>query len=196
MAHLSKEALGRFACRAAGFTPSQGVNLTRVFTQAGILTSDGIGPHEGAAGLLGICSRNIAQAADAVFKFLPMKVKVAAGAPDAQPHLQFDSETTLGEILAVWLLTAPEDIIAGNFHLTVMTNPAEAEVSIGLGQGRRVYTFGGTTTDRHSPSSIRSARIVPAHVIAELASLLQKGEPAALRNAKGTATAQDTRVLA
>jgi hypothetical protein len=179
MARASKEAIGRYACRAAGHTSAQGVNLTRVLTHAGIYTEAGIGWYEGAATLVAMCGRNITQSADAAMHFLPMKVKVIAGAQDGP---KIDEDSRLGDLLASILTDKPEDIIAAGWTLTLMSNPAEAEISVGLGTGRRVITFAGPATDRYSPTSIRSAKVVPAHVIAELAELIQNGEQPALRD--------------
>lgn len=184
MLKISKEAVARWAQRAAGFTPSQAVNLTRVLTAGGIYGENGIGPWEGASSAIAICGSNISQAADAVLRFAPMRVKTCAGAPDPQPNLQLQEGTTLNRVIADFLVAGSQEILELNCQLIIISNPAEAQISLGLGEGRRIYTFGGPATDRFASSAIRTAKIVPAHVLAELADLLHKGESVEVRRGK------------
>jgi hypothetical protein len=184
MRKLSKEAIARWAQRAAGYTSSQAINMTRVLTNGGIYLEDGAGAWDAAVSTIAICGANVSQAADAVLKFAPMQVKTCAAASDPQLHLRLREGSTLAGIIADMLCSGSEEILSLGLTLTIMSNPAEAQISLGVGEGRRVYTFSGPADDRYSPSSIRSAKIVPAHVFAELSDMLHNGEAAEIRRAK------------
>jgi hypothetical protein len=171
-----KDGFGRFLQRARGLSPAQSGHFLQTMTAAGLFLPRGFDADQASYGLLASLGATISHAAKAGTYYGTLKCKASnSGMPE---------NTTLGEALSLILKERPEDISRSGWQLTVMTNPAEAEITTERDGVRKFFRFSAPPTDRVGYSSIRSARIVPAHVLAELADLLANGETAEVRHAK------------
>jgi hypothetical protein len=172
----SKSEIHRYIASVTGFTVANMQNVSRA-----LMIEDGI--ERGAARIMdtlaifiGALGNSAAKAPAAAHLFLnEMRLVNDPGAADRQPHLKGDDGTPFGMFLASILLQGPEEIRAANWTVTIMGNPASAEIACGVGQSRRVFLFMGRARTESKPM-VRAAKIVPAEVLAGLSDLILHGE--------------------
>ena len=178
----SKNLAAKVIAEAAGYRTPEGVwNTIRTLTAQGMISSEGTGIMDVLAIFIGALGNSAAKAPAAVHLFLD-KVRLVNNhdAPDPQRHLKAQDDTPLGVFLASILLQGAQEIRRSNWTLSVMGNPASAEITCSASPARRVFLFMSPDCMEAKPQ-VRTAKIVPAEVLARLSDLVLHGQG----NAKG-----------
>ncbi|MGO9545343.1 MAG: hypothetical protein ACLPPF_11175 [Rhodomicrobium sp.] len=172
----SKSAIARFIGGVTGCTAAAVQNVNRSLTAVGMISGGGAGIMDAIAILIGALGNSAAKAPAAAHLFLhKMKLVNNHDAPDPQPHLKGEDSTPLGLFLASILLDGPQEIRRGNWSMSILSNPASAEISCGTGPARRIFMFMAPDQMEAKPM-VRTAKVVPAEVLAGLSELILHGE--------------------